>query len=412
VAVPGDWSGQSVELHGAGAPIACRAETVRRVPAGDSSIVGLRLMLDADQRGLLADAYHRLRFPALSRRGEIPAAVVHDLFDRSGYTALKKDVVPSDEWLAARWPATLTREAVYTAADGTVLGHIGVTRAYRRTWLGHEIATRRDHAEALACRRVLYHHFATWPRLLDGEETMLVGYYNRGRPWHRAMFEGFSSTADPDSECRVLPLDRFFVSPAEGATPSPDGISVGPMRPEEAGAVAALIAGQWPRLATRAFDLDAVHLQSACLHPEYAAAGLERSRTVLVLRDRGQLLGAATCEVASGHLSLFNVLNCAQLFLAGDVAPAGQRVLVQAVQRFFRARGVLSPLVVANPGQLGEDHGIGLRLVETMGAIVWTAQGLRRYEDYIDRTLADYPLGAREPALASSGIPNQQPRRN
>jgi hypothetical protein len=403
VSVRGEWAcGEAaVKLRSPGGAIPCLARPIRR----DGATLGLRL---APARGsALAEVYHRLRFPALSRRGEVAPAVVHDLFDRSGYTALKSDVVPSREWLAAAWPATLTREAVYTAADGAVLGHIGVTRAYGRTWLGHEIATRRDHPEALACRRALYHHFATWPRLLDGEETMLVGYYNRARPWHRAMFEGFAAGADPARECLVLPLDRFVVAPAASDAAPGAGVAVTPMTPAEAGEVVALIAAEWPDLARRAFDLDAARLASPCLHPEYAAAGLARSRTVLVVRQAGRLAGAATCEATSGHLSLFNVLNCAQLFLAPEGPPAAGRALVAEVRAFFAARGVPSPLLAASPGRLAEDPAGGLRLAETMGTIVWTARGLRRYEDYIDRTLADYPLGARAPG--SPTPPGDQP---
>jgi hypothetical protein len=405
-----DWApGAAVALRLPAGRIACRAHPVPRPAGGDPGIVGLRLELEGHHRHALADAYHRLRFPTISRRGQVPPAVVHDLFDRSGYIALKKDVAPSEEWLAARWPDTLTREAVYTASDGTVLGHIGVTRAYRRTWLGHEIATRRDHPEAMACRRSLYHHFATWPRLLDGEEAMLVGYYNRSRPWHRTMFEGFAEHADPASECLVLPLDRFLLSAAPALAP-PAGVTVSAMTAPAAAPVAALIAAQWPALAVAAFDLDAARVQSACLHPEYAAAGLSRARSVLVIERGGELLGAATCETASGHLSLFNVLNCAQLFFAPAAPVEARHALVSAVRAFFGARGVPAPLVVAMPGHLPEAP--GLRLLETMGTVVWTARGLRRYEDYIDRTLADYPLGAKGPVLPGSSPPPRNERRN
>jgi hypothetical protein len=408
----GTWSvgaSEPITLRTPFAHITGRAAAVRQGPR--ANVVGLRLELDGASERALAETYHRARFPALSRRGQIAPATVHALFERSGYLGLKKDVAPSDEWLAAAWPETLTREAVYTAADGTVLGHLGVTRAYRRTWLGHEIATLRDHPEALACRRSLYHHFANWPRLLDGDQAMLLGYYNRSRPWHRALFEAFAAGSDPGRECLVMPLDRFLLSPESDPGTAPPGVSVSPLDAGEAERVRALIAAAWPRLAVQAFDLDGEGLESACLHPEYARAGLQRARSVLALRDHGVLVGAALCETSSGQLSLFNVLNGAQLFFAGGVPAPAQAALVRAVREFFAARGVKSPLLVANPGQLHEDAAAGLRLIETMGAIVWTARGLARYEDYIDQTLADYPLGAPQPAVAHGHHP-QPPRRN
>jgi hypothetical protein len=392
--------GGPVALRTAEARITCRADVVCQRDGGDGrAVLGLHLDLDDGDRRALTAAYHRARFPQLARRGQVPPGEVADLFERSGYLALKPDCRPGDEWLAAPWPDSLSREAMYRAADGTVLGHIGVTRAYRNAWLGHEIATRRDHPEALDCRRALYHHFATWPRLAGGEDCLLVGYYNPQRPWHRRLFEAFAALCDPETECRLLPLDRFLVLPAEVAAdeklaaPEVAGLEVSPVRPGERSRVAALIAASWPSLAVRAFDLGAAAMEATCLHPEYAAAGIGRDRRVLVVRWQGVVVGAALCETVDGPLSLFNVLNCAQLFFLPGVGVAGApaRALTRAVLAFYRQRGVPSPMLVASPGLLPAQPAPGVQRAETMGGIIWTARGLARYEDYVDRALADVP---------------------
>jgi hypothetical protein len=168
-------AGFTARLRAGEVALRCRAETLRAQSAAIGSARAV-LHLEPEESGQLLELYHRLRFPALSRRGQRPSQAVVDLFRRSGYLALKGELVPSPEWLAARWPESLTREAVYTAADGSLLGHIGITRAYSRAWLGHEIATLRDHPEALTCRRALYHHYANWPRLLDGDQALVLGY--------------------------------------------------------------------------------------------------------------------------------------------------------------------------------------------------------------------------------------------
>jgi hypothetical protein len=202
-------TGARVTLRVGEASVPCRAYPARQGWTDNGApLIVLRLEEDEPHRRQLVDVYYRLRFPSLSRRCEASPDAVTELFRRSGYLALKGDVTPSDEWLAAPWPATLTREAVYTASDNVLVGHISVTRAYSRSWLGHEIATIRDHREALACRQALYQLHTTWPRLVDGDDAMVVGYYNRSRPWHQRLFEGYAADAAPD-QCVVLPLDRF-----------------------------------------------------------------------------------------------------------------------------------------------------------------------------------------------------------
>ena len=104
-------------------------------------------------------------------------------------------------------------------------------------------------------------------------------------------------------------------------------------------------------------------------------------------------MGAALCETVDGPLSLFNVLNCAQLFFLPGVGVAGApaRALTGAVLAFYRQRGVPSPMLVASPGLLPAQPAPGIRRAETMAGIIWTARGLARYEDYVDRALADVP---------------------
>jgi hypothetical protein len=147
-------------------------------------------------------------------------------------------------------------------------------------------------------------------------------------------------------------------------------------------------------------------LQSSCLHPAYPAAGLQRCRNLLVVRDGDHITGAAVCDTASGSLSLFNVLNSARLFFDADAAPEAKTLLVCHVRAFFRERGIPAPLVMAAPRSLPAALAPGLDLAETMGCIVWTARGLQRYERFVDETIASYPLGAPgEPPPQSRRMP-------
>jgi hypothetical protein len=187
------------------------------------------------------------------------------------------------------------------------------------------------------------------------------------------------AAARPLSPPELLPLD-----------PS---VAVGRLSMAERPQAVALIAQRWPPLVLKAFDIDEERLESRCLHPAYAAAGLNRERVGIALRRRGRLIGVALCESTRGPISLFNTLNAAQVFLVAAAMPTAHecRALILAVRGFFCDLGVDSPLIAADPGTLSEDPAAGLLLVETMGCIVWSADGLRQYDSYVDKTIASYP---------------------
>ncbi|MDD9939884.1 MAG: hypothetical protein OXU20_02360 [Myxococcales bacterium] len=316
--------------------------------------------------------------------------MLHELLVASGYTRLKDDIAPSAIWLRAPWPNTLTHEAVYVARDQRALGHVTVTRAYSKTWLGHEIATLRNHPEAMACRRTLYQHFSVWPRLLDGDDAHLLGYYDRTRPWHQRMFEGFADRCG-DQDCLVLPMERYALDRPSDASEDDQqgglsaGASVARAGISDAEWVAELVGKHWPGLVLRAFDIHPDRLTAECMHPAYRTAHLRRARDVLVLRVREQPVGAALCEWSDSRISLFNVLNMAQIFIESDAdVPAEARnLLVQRVRAFYGDLGTPPPMLVCPPGTFGEAGLQGCRMVETMGCIVWSSEGLRQYESYV-----------------------------
>jgi hypothetical protein len=112
---------------------------------------------------------------------------------------------------------------------------------------------------------------------------------------------------------------------------------------------------------------------------------------VLLLFVRDELVAAALCEWSDSQISLFNVLNMAQLFVdRGKLAsPADCDLLVQAVRGFYAARGAPPPLIACAPGTFKDIPLTGCTLTETMGCIIWNAEGLRLFERYVDETLSD-----------------------
>ena len=387
----------ALELRADGNAIPCRARVATMTRRNETAVCGLRLSFDAGQRPALSAAYHKLRFHALQRRGALSERALSELFSESGYTRLKDDIAPSSTWMRANWPSTLTHEAVYVARDGRALGHVSVTRAYPHAWLGHEIATLRHHPEAMRCRRTLYLHFALWPRLLDGEDAHLLGYYNRSRPWHRRMFEDFASRCAP-SDCVVVPMDRYTTAAFNrGHTvdsgPTEESVRVIHAGPDHCAVVAKWVEQYWPTLALRAFDIHADSLTSPCMHDAYRASGLTRSRTVLVLCVDDEPVAAALCEWSDSQISLFNVLNMAHIFVSKHamVSASACNLLIQEVRAFYAQLGASPPLIACPPGTFANTPVHGSTWTETMGCIIWSAEGLRRFERYVAEVITDLP---------------------
>jgi hypothetical protein len=346
-----------------------------------------RLLLSCErhERSELVRLYRQLRFPALFDRGEIDCDRLIELFQSSGSASVR----PSRAWCAANYPAGLSVDAVYCSEDGALLGHVSVTRAYSRTWLGHQLTVLDDHPQSTAARIALYHHFATVPILIDAhQQQYLVSYYDRSRPWHQLFFESFVDWYDDRGKAGIVPFDRYEVIEAQGSTADDSALELDQVRPDELERAVALIREQLSPLACAAFDIDASLLDRAYLHPDFAAHGIARGRRVFVVREAGELVGVALCETGSEDLSLFNLFNLAQLYFRARASSAAQQALVNFVRCHYRGIGKPDPLLVAPAGSLAEPLEAGLELVETLGCVIWSGQTLRAYRTFLRTTFA------------------------
>lgn len=353
-----------------------------------------RLQLISDEeRGELVRLYRVLRFPQLFDRGALERKDVVDLFERSRYLALREteQVVPSEAWCCPDFASDLTIDTIYRADDGALLGHVSVTRAYSRSWIGHQLATLKGHPESAASRHALYRHFACAPLLSDGEHCNLLGYYNRELRWHQLFFESFVDWVGDDSQAVVTEFDRFEPLSHELEAPGEpqDDVVVEHLHPLDTELAVQLVAEQLPPLAVQALDIDRAHLQSDALHSHYRERGVERSRQVLVLWESDELVAVALCETGSRHLSLFNLFNMGQVYLRpGRTSRAGRAALLRAVRSFYATRGTNDPVLVAPPGSFDHPEDAGLRREETMGCIIWSGRSLLQYQSFISYCFA------------------------
>jgi hypothetical protein len=355
--------------------------------------IRLTVYTDAQERPELVRIHRLIRFPHLRDRGELDSDRVIELFRASNYLDLREteNTEPTDAWCCPDFAGDLSIDTIYRAGDGALLGHVSVTRAYSRTWLGHQLATLKGHPESFDCRISLYNHFASTPGSIDGEDVYLLGYYDRSKRWHQLFFESFVDWLADPREVAVVPFDRY--EPIElgmlgmhGMHVVPElehGVDIHRARAEELDELAALVRRQMPPLARVAFDLDADKLDAAYLHPEYEAQAVPRGREAFAIREQGELVGVALVEHGSPHLSLFNLLNLAQLYFTDAASRSAKAQAFRFVRGHYAERGTMDPILVTTPGTNEHPGDAGMRLAETMGCIIWSGRSLAQYQSYV-----------------------------
>lgn len=376
-----DGSDLSMNFEIGGRTFAGRGEVRRRQLSKHGLRVGATFDPDGDVMPLV-DALIDERFPRLRQRALVRGHQIEQLFDLSGYAALRAGASLDDRW-ASLDARSQSVDRAFLATDGTPIGHISMTRAFSSTWVAHQLATLRDHPESSRCWQAIYSLSTMVPVMGDGDDAKLLCYFDRSLRWHQRFHDAFVAWhGDPD-DAVITDLDRFEVTTTKDA--------LGALRPriaddDELGEVAASAARRFSRLTASALDLTKDRLRSKALHRAYVDSGLERSREVLTLRHDGRLLGAVLLERGSAALSLFGLFDMAHVFVEeGPMRVAATRALVDATIAWYRARGVERPIIVSPANEIAQATD-ALRLEETMGLMTWSARGLRHYENFVSYT--------------------------
>jgi PilZ domain len=383
--------GAQVLLHVDGLALALHAEVrhVDHAGAEGPTSFGVRFVpRSTDDVVRLARAVERFSFPTLYPRTTVPRSEVADLLRSSGYLELRDSAEKLRPWHDSA-DERLSIDAVHRRKDGLLDGHVSCTRIYGRTWLFHQLATLGQGRLAMSTRRAIYLSATGWVSLLSEGHGYAMAYFDRQKAWHSAFFESFIRWSGDDSIATITPLDRFELSSDPGrASPAGGGRAehswdVGEARPDELASAEATIRAAMHPLLARATDIEAGLLTTSTLCPSHAAEGLERARALLVARDHGEATAFALCETGSSRLSLFNLLNIAHVVVSPAASLGARRALLAAIVQFYAERGTAAPLVVAKPGTLNVAEAPGFALVETMGCLVLSSEGLKQYRNFL-----------------------------
>lgn len=355
----------------------CLAQT-RRAARWPGEPYGLQLRASELSPGLI-DAYLRERLPQLMPRHQLHAKAVRKLMVDSGYLSLRSPAATFSRWHRCRPRDTLSWDQVYRAADGALLGHVSATRIYRHTWLFHQLSCLHGHPESAESRATLYMMAATVPPLHDGERAVAMAYFNQSHPWHELFFKGFTYWLRDPNLATVSGFDRFERDEPSIAFAAKRDCEVRRAGDSELVLATAIVRAHLPELTAHAFDIHPAELRRP------ASRRAARGREVFVLVERGELAGVALCETGDPDLSLFNLLNVAQVYLrTGRGAPSrdAQRALVTRVRMFYASRRIERPLLIAPTGTLAREVEPGTRCVENMGCVVMAGRALKQWENY------------------------------
>ncbi len=337
----------------------------------------------------LMQALLSMRFPQQRPRATVDSSSVESLMINSGYAVLREGQAIDASWLSLSVPR-VSIDRVYVDRAGDAIGHISITRSYRRTWIAHQLATLKGSPETFDCRLSIY-QMAMYmiPLLTEGDDGYVMAYFDQAKPWHRHFFESFVRWMGNADDSTIADLDRFEAV-SRNAIPLvalPSFVEISEAREEEIPKLVSIVKKNLPPLTARTLDINQDLLRTSVLHPDYVGSGLERSRDILVLRMHGRPIGAALLERGTG-LSLFGLFDMAQFYFdpAGDIPVAARLQLIERARAWYRERGIINPMLVTPKGSLARDAHKRLKWVETMGLISLSARAMRHYENFLEFT--------------------------
>jgi hypothetical protein len=379
----------TMALDAKGLHVVLEADVTHATTSGEDIRLGLSLHPRSEDDALAIARYcQHVRFPKLVPRRETEGDALEHLLRESGYLSLREDSRPPPGWHDATADEHLSVDTVHReahAAGDELVGHLSLLRVYKNTWMYHQLATLGQTQASRECRKTLYLDVVNWVGVLGGTDGFSIAYFDRCKAWHQWLFASFVDwVGAPELVC-MAPLDRMErETELTGTHAMPPDFTTSPVTRDDASKATELISASMPPLMLRAMDLTAdLVAENLICATRFADAGLERGRVPLALRRAGEIVGVALCEYGSRSLSLFNLVNVAQIYLQPDVPLEAELALLEQVQAFYTARGIAHPIIVTPPGMLRAGAIAGLRVAETMGCIAMNADGLKQYANFL-----------------------------
>jgi hypothetical protein len=260
-----------------------------------------------------------------------------DLFKDSGYMNLAGKSAESFTFLKRRISSVSRRAAIAPQlmcqavwpSDRGVEASLSFCKAYKQSWMVHQLAKRRSSSENVADRAQIL--WGIYTRAFEHSQSdpdmrWVISYVESTVPWvartHFAFAQRFAATG----ESLALPVRMMSVSCAEAGDPQEETFEIGPATPWEKMRVLAAIARVRPQSYREALDFTSEHIDLTDVAREWRRFGFERERAILVARSGHQPIAALVVEAGEVGTNLFCLLDSARLI---PLTPDGKRAYVQ-----------------------------------------------------------------------------------
>lgn len=272
-----------------------------------------------------------------------------DLFKDSGYMNLAGKSADHFTYLKRRFVSVSRRAAsapqlicqAVWPSDRGVEATVSFCKAYKQSWMGHQLAKRKTQATDIAARAPVL--WGIYTRAFEHSQSdpdmrWIIAYVEGTVPWIARTHLAFAARFEGTNEALAMPVRMMSVSCAESGEPQEREFDIGPATPWEKLRVLATIARTRPQGYREALDFTSAHVDLTEASRDWRRFGFEREREIFVAREGSQTIAALVVESGEIGTNLFCLLDSARLF---SISPRGTEAYVQLMDEarsWFSAR--------------------------------------------------------------------------
>ncbi len=263
----------------------------------------------------------------------------------------------------------------WVSDGGETVGRVAVGRWMNTTWLAHHTGAHAMHPQALTCWRDLYRFAATAPLYSDGPRAHLAEFYEVDGPFHHRFTEGFVEWLEDPSCATSLRVQRRSLAVRKN---TPSGLRVTRADAASVDRLARRLASRFAPLIRTAlgWSADSLHAREMAAPADPRSSPGAGVFAVSTDRDLGHLIVDPLSVGASTRLT-----GLTWLIPTDD---ADRKALIEAARLAAGLCGFAHTKVIAGP-----QPPVGSAPAEPTGLMVWSAEGLRQYDQYLFSLFGD-----------------------
>jgi hypothetical protein len=257
--------------------------------------------------------------------------VLSGYFNLAGKTAEDFDVLKANFMAVGKRAAQVPQlfcQTVWPSERG-IEATLSFAKAYRHTWLLHQLAKRPGkppavaHAPGQILRDIYLRTFEHSQS--DPDYKWALSYAESNTPFVEKSHLRYARRMANTGNALCMPVRMMHANVNEFSAVSAKGLEFDHATPEEKALLAAEIARTRPTCYIEALDLTPERLEMTAIASTWQNLGLQRKREIFVARRQGRPLAALILEVGQPGTNLFRLMDAARLF---PLAPDGKSAYI------------------------------------------------------------------------------------